>query len=120
MADELFGLTASQVLRLRQMLARVEGDYQPTLNRSPVNLWQSGKVIVGILTDAITATTGLATKPKVGTLNVYSFSSTGVEDTGFDETVYSFAPSAATTDRWAVAERDSFTGKWILTTQYCS
>lgn len=120
MAADLFGLTASQVARLKRVLDSVEGgDVIPPqqYGRGPL---QSAKVIVGILTDAVAATTALTSKPKVGTLNVYSFTSTGTTDTGLDETVYGFAPSAWTTDRWTVAERDSFTGKWVLTTQFCS
>jgi len=120
MADDIYGLTIDQMERLRRTCEIVEKNSPPSptgLRRPPL---QSSKIMVGILTDPIAATTSLIGKPKVGTLNVYSFSSTGVTDTGIDETVYSFAPTAATTDRWAVAERDAVTGLLILTTQFCS
>lgn len=116
----LYGLTESQVLRLRKMLDSWETESFGPLTQSPAKSLPASRVIVGILTDAISATTALTGKPKVGTLNVYTFSSTGTADTGIDETVYSFAPQSATTDRWSVCERCNMTGKWVLTTQFCS
>jgi len=93
------------------------------LERNPIRRQSSSypdRVIVGALTAAAAATTALLGMPKVATLNVYTFSSTGTVDSGRDETVYNFAPQAATTDRWTVCERCSITGKWIITTQFCS
>jgi len=120
MAETLYGLTSSQVLRLKRVLDGWEaGELGQPNTRVPGSL-PASRVIVGILTDPISATTALTGKPKVGTLNVYSFSSTGTADTGLDETVYNFAPQAATTDRWAVCERCNITGKWVLTYQACS
>lgn len=120
MAADLFGFTAAQVERLKKIAEAVEAsDISPIQSpgRRPLN---SAKVAVGILTSSIAAISGLTGTPTVGTLNVYSFTSAGTEDTGVDITVYNFAPQAATTDRWAVAERDAFTGNWVLTTQFCS
>lgn len=119
MAEELYALTAGQVIRLKRLLEAVESGSPIPLSQQATKP-RAATVLVGILTDQISATTGLATKPKVGVLNVYSFTSTGTVDTGIDETVYSFAPHAATTDRWSVAERDAVTGYLVLTTQYCS
>ena len=76
-------------------------------------------VIVGALTAPAAATSLLGT-PQMATLNVYTFSSSGVADSGRDEWVYNFAPQAATTDRWTVCERCTMTGRWIITTQFCS
>lgn len=120
MAETHYALTAEQLVRLKRLAESVE-----TLDRQSPRNWGrkpilSSRVIIGALTSSVSATTALLGKPKVGTLNVYTFSSTGVEDTGIDETVYNFAPQAATTDRWTIAERDDFTGKWIITTQFCS
>lgn len=120
MPEQLYGLTATQVARLKALLDSYEAGVLPRVQPARRPWHYASSVIVGILTDPIAATTALTSKPKVGTLNVYSFTSTGTEDTTADETVYSFAPHIATTDRWTVCERDSFTGKWILTTQYCS
>lgn len=120
MAQEGFYLSLDDVLFLRRMKARVESGAEPTLTRHPRNLLPASQVVVGLLTDAIAATTALTSKPKVGTLNVYTFTSTGVEDTGFDEPIYNFAPAIATTDRWTFGIRDSFTGKIILDYQACS
>lgn len=119
MAD-LYGLTEAQVQRLRAAIEAIELSDDPSPRAGRRRPLYASRVIIGALTSSIAATTALLGKPKVGTLNVYSFSSTGVTDTGVDETVYSFAPQAATTDRWSVAERCNMTGKWILTTQYCS
>lgn len=117
---DLYGLTADDIEWLRQKLGVVENDSRDTLSRNTRRPLRSSTIAIGALTSAVAATTALLGKPKVGTLNVYSFSSTGIEDLDIDITVYSFAPQIATTDRWTVAERDAFTGKWILTTQYCS
>lgn len=113
-------LTNEQVERIERVLTAFESGDLGSLHRGSRRPLYPARVIVGILTDPIAATTALTSKPKVGTLNVYSFTSTGTTDTGRDETVYSFAPSIATTDRWTICERDDYTGKWVLTTQFCS
>ena len=120
MPDTLYGLTEAQVQRLGRWLATVEGDFQPPLGQSRNPPPQASRVVIGALTSAVSATTALLGKPKVGTLNIYSFTSTGTVDTGYDEKCYNFAPQAATTDRWTVCERCAFSGKLIITTQYCS
>ena len=120
MAERLYALTEAQMNRLKRLLDSVEVASSPAPTNAGRRLLQPSRVIIGALTSAVTATTALLGKPYVGTLNVYSFSSTGVEDTGLDETVYNFAPQAATTDRWTVCERCNITGKWIITTQFCS
>lgn len=118
--DRMFGLSAEDVERLRRLLNAVETDILPQpFNRQRKETIPS-RIIIGALTSAAAATTALLGKPKMATLNVYTFTSTGTADTGIDESVYNFAPQAATTDRWTVAERDSLTGKWIITTQFCS
>ena len=76
--------------------------------------------LIGILTDSVAAISGLTGTPTVGSLNVYSFSSTGVEDTGVDQVCYNFAPQAATTDRWTGIARDSYTGKYFIDFQACT
>lgn len=120
MIEELFGLTSEQIERLRRLLDQAERDSgAPPGNRGRRNL-QPSRIVVGALTSAVAATTALLGPPQVGTLNVYSFTSTGTTDTGNDITVYNFAPQAATTDRWTICERDSLTGKWMITTQFCS
>lgn len=120
MEEELYGLTKDQmsrVSRLLQLFEKQDGQSPSQIRRPPLT---GAKILIGALTNSVSATTGLLTKPKVGTLNVYSFTSTGTVDTGIDETVYNFAPAAATTDRWTIAERDAITGKLIITTQFCS
>lgn len=118
--EALYALTASQVVRLKNLLEMVEGGGMPNLPQGTKRPPVASRVLVGILTDAVAATTALTSKPKVGTLNVYSFTSTGTVDTGVDETCYNFAPQSATTDRWTVCERCSWTGKLVITTQFCS
>lgn len=120
MADELFGLTIDQVLRLRRVLEYVEADLVSSPTNGNPRRPTASRIVIGILTDAVSATTALTGKPKVGTLNVYTFTSTGTEDTGIDEKCYNFAPQSATTDRWTVCERCNLTGKLIITTQFCS
>jgi hypothetical protein len=120
MSDELFAFDAAQVARLTKVVNSVELNDQPRPSGSSQRPRLPSRIIIGLLTNSVSATTSLTGKPKVGTLNVYSFSSTGVEDTGLDETVYNFAPQAATTDRWTVAERDDVCGKFAITTQFCS
>lgn len=120
MADELFGFTAAQILRLRRVLERVESDDYPTLNRMPRNLLPAGVVVVGLLESGVAATTTLTSTPKVGTINIYSFSSTGTLDTGIDEACFNFAPQIATTDRWTFCVRDAVTGRLVIDYQACS
>lgn len=120
MADTLYAFTADQVARLKRLLDGVENLEQGAPGRRTTRNPQASRVVIGILTDSVAATTGLASKPKVGTLNIYGFTSTGTTDTGYDEKCYNFAPQAATTDRWTVCERDNMTGKLIITTQFCS
>lgn len=121
MEQVLYGLTASQIARLRVLLDRIERGELSTPHPQPRLPGEApDRVIVGVLTGSAAACASLLGTPTVATMNVYSFSSTGTSDSGRDETVYNFAPQAATTDRWTVAERDSLTGKWIITTQYCS
>lgn len=120
MAEIHYALTEDQLARLKRVADSVE-----TLDRVSPRTWGRrpivpSRIIVGILTNAVSATTSLIGKPKVGTLNVYSFSSTGTEDTGVDETVYNFAATGATTDRWTIAELDAFNGKFVITAQFCS
>lgn len=117
---ELFAFELDQVQRIRRVLNLVEGNSTPSLRRMPRNLLTAAAQVVGILESSIAATTSLIGPPKMGTLNIYSFSSTGTVDTGVDETVFSFAPSVATTDRWSVCGRDALTGRLILHTQFCS
>lgn len=105
---------------MRKIVDAVEASDISPVHRSGRRPLQSAKIAIGALTSAAAATTALLGKPKVATLNVYSFTSTGTTDTGVDITVYNFAPQEATTDRWTVAERDAFTGKWVITTQFCS
>ena len=120
MPETLYGLTESDLLRLRSIVQSVERSDSPPLAQRGRRSLIPSRIIIGALTSAAAATTALLGKPKVATLNVYTFSSTGVEDTGIDETVYNFAPQAATTNRWTIAERDDVTGKFIITTQFCS
>lgn len=120
MADTLFGLTEAQVARLVRVANAVESVDNPPLTNGGRRPLYPSRIIIGILTSAAAATTSLIGKPKPAVLNVYSFSSTGVEDTGIDEPVYNFAAQGATTDRWTIAERDDFTGKFIITAQFCS
>lgn len=119
--NTLYGLTAEQVTRLSRLLYLVDsGELSlPRPSGSQRDL-RADRVIVGLLDSSIAAVATLTGAPVPGTMSVYSFSSTGSVDTTRDETVYNFAPQAATTDRWCVAERDNITGKWVLTTQYCS
>ena len=119
-AGDQYFFNDEQIARLRALYQHFQNESAGTLHQSTRRPLAPARVIVGILTDSITATTALTGKPKVGTLNVYSFSSTGTEDTGIDEKVYNFAPQAATTDRWTVAERCNITGRWVITTQFCS
>lgn len=118
--DELFGFTPAQLDRLRRIANAVETNERPPLTNSGRRQLTPSRVIIGVLESFVVGTTALIGVPKVGTLNVYSFSSTGVADTGLDEKVYNFAPQVATTDRWTVCERCNMTGNWIITTQYCS
>ena len=120
MADELYGLTLEQAERLKRVLERVESDIVPGPSNYPRRPMQASRVVVGALTSAVAATTALLGKPKVGTLNIYTFTSTGTEDTGIDEKCYNFAPQAATTDRWTFCLRCSMTGKLIIDYQACS
>ena len=117
----LYGLTETQVERLKRLLDRVESG-EPIPVARERQWWESGpdRIIVGLVDSSIAATTSLTGPPVPGTLNVYGFTSAGTTDTGRDETVYNFAPQAATTDRWTIAERDDVTGKWVITTQFCS
>lgn len=118
--DTLYGLTAAQIERLRRLLSLVEtGEVSlPREGRRFSQLVQG--TITGLLTNSVDATSDLTGTPKVGTLNIYTFSSTGTVDTGNDETVYNFAPQAATTDRWTRCGFDVTCGKWVIDTQYCS
>jgi len=117
---DLFGFTRAQVERLKRIATLVESSELEPLVRGRGRNLVPARIRVGILESSVSAVTALTGKPKVGTLNVYTFTSTGSEDIGIDETCYNFAPQAATTDRWTVIERDSFTGKWVITTQFCS
>lgn len=119
MSETLYGLTESQVIRLKRLLDAAENSDRPPLTNSRTQR-QPSRSLIGILESPVSATTALTSKPKVGTLNVYSFSSTGVLDTGMDLTVYNFAPQAATTDRWTMADRCSITGKLFIAGQFCS
>lgn len=118
--DDRYYFNGEQVNRLRELFQQFYNESSETLHRRGRRPLTASRVIIGALTSSVSATTALLGKPKVGTLNVYSFTSTGTEDTGVDETVYNFAPQAATTDRWTVCERCNITGKWIITTQFCS
>lgn len=118
--DELYALTAVQVARIDALLQQFEGGGSPPLQQPGRRPLLAARVLVGALDSAVTATTGLFTKPKVGTLSIYSFSSTGSADTGVNVSCYNFAPQPASTDRWTVVERDNWTGKWVITTQFCS
>lgn len=120
MPEQLFSFTEAQVARLKKIAEAVEVNERPPLTNSHRSPTVPSRIIIGALESSVSATTALLGKPKVGTLNVYTFSSTGTEDTGRDETVYNFAPQAATTDRWTICERDNTCGKWIITTQFCS
>lgn len=121
MADEqLFGFTLAQIERLKRIASMVESDYGESVKQGGRRNLQPSRIVVGILTSAVAATTGLASTPKVGELNLYSFSSTGTAALGLAEKCYNFAPQAATTDRWTVCEREAFTGKLAITTQFCS
>lgn len=91
MADEqLFALTASDVSRLRGLLNSAEGETGETLHRRRRRTMPGALRVIGLLTDPISATTALNTKPKVGTLNVYSFSSTWIDSTGQHRTLGKF------------------------------
>ena len=122
MAETLYALSASDVTRLRRLLAAFDAGElgQPSQGRRP--LPGADRVIWGALTSAAAATTALLGPAKSATMNVYTFASTtgGTTDSGRDETVWNLAPQAATTDRWTVAERDNMSGQWIITTQFCS
>lgn len=119
MSETLYGLTASQVARLKRLLDGVESADRPPVSNSVRFPKNSTKIFVGILTSSVAATTALTGKPSVGTLNVYDVSSTGTLDTGVDLSVYNLAPHAATTDRWTIAELTA-TGRIVITTQFCS
>lgn len=115
MANVLNGFTDAQIARLRRVLNAVEtGELPPEHGQPAPKGPRASRHAVGILTDPIAAIATPTGTPTVGTLNVYSFSSTGVEDTGVDETVYHFGTQVATTGRWTFAHRDNFTGKWFI------
>ena len=118
--ETLYALTAADVSLLRRLRSIVENAEAFPTGRKTTRSLQASRVVIGILTDSVAACTGLATKPKVGTLNIYGFTSTGTTDSGIDEKCYNFAKQAATTDRWTICERDNMTGKLIITTQFCS
>ena len=122
MAETMYALTSQDVARLRALLNAFESgelDIGPAggPRRRPAD-----RVVVGALTSPVSATTALLGSPKSGTLNVYAFASTtgSMEDTTRDITCWNFAPQIATTDRWTICERENVTGRWVITTQFCS
>jgi hypothetical protein len=120
MPPTLYGLSASQVERLKRLLDSVEVGTlgRPMPHRRSVLDIQG--TLTGFLEAAVAGTSALNGTPTVGTLNVYSFSSTGTVDTGYDVAVYNFAPTDATTDRWTRVGFDVTCGLWCIDTQYCS
>lgn len=120
MADELIGLTDKQVERVSRVVEYVEADFIPGPRQNGRRPLLPSRILVGALSSEVSATTGLLTKPKVGTALIYTFTSTGLEDTGVSEKCYNFAPQAATTDRWTFFERCSMTGNLIISFQACS
>lgn len=122
MPEELFGLPQSEVDLLRDMAAAyLAGELGPPYRGKTRRPMRSADVIFGFLQDSITATTGVDGAPNSGTLVLYEFTSTGgTTATTETETVYHFAPVAATTDRWSFAQRESRTAQYILHFQPCS
>lgn len=122
MADEqLHGFTSQQVERLKRIASIVESDYGESVNQGGRRNLQSSKIVIGVLTSAVAGTSALIpAAATVGTLNLYKATSTGFVDTGLDETVYNLAIQDATTDRVTICERDAITGKFFITTQFCS
>ena len=122
MPDPLYALTATDVSALREIVSAYRsGD----LGRPIEANWKWQKyrsvVVFGILDGAAAATTALIGPPKSATLKVYNMTSTGgTTYSGRDETVYNFAPQAATTDRWTFCVRDHYSGNWLIDYQACS
>lgn len=120
MADKLNAFTDEQVERIKRDLEYVERDFIPSPRQLGKRPMYASRIVVGKLSANVAATTALLGKPKVGTINVYSFSSTGTTTTGISEACYNFAPQVATADRWTFCERCGYTGKLIISFQACS
>ncbi len=115
---ELFGLTSWDVRRLHKLLRAYEsGELTDRPGDSPDPRWidtPASASINGFLTAPITGLTSGNSTPKVGTLNLYSFTSTGSADSGVDETVYYTGLYDATTSVWQTAYKDKTTNKYVL------
>ena len=122
MPETMYALSANDVDRLRQLLSAFDAGELETRPKGGPRRGPADRIVVGALTSAVAATTALLGSPKSGTLNVYEFASTtgSMVDNTRDITVWNFAPQAATTDRWTVCERENATGRWVITTQFCS
>lgn len=120
--EQLHGFTAAQVARLKRIADAVESDYGPSISQHGRPPKQSSKFVIGVLESAVAGTSALIpTAATVGTLNVYSASSTGFSDTGVDEEgVLNLAIQDATTDRITLCARDSWSGRLLIITQFCS
>ena len=123
MPGDVFGLVAADIDRLRRMLAAYErGELggRPGQSEDDRIIEGPSESISGFLTSAVTGLADLDSAPTYGTLNVYTYTTTGSVDTGRDERVWHFATVDATTDRWTFAALDRQNGKYTIYYQACS
>lgn len=124
MANEVFGISAADVPRLKRLLDAFESGelHEGFLSRrSP--LGDIPNRYLGWTETTITAASGSTWGASVGsgTVSIAQISSSDtIEDAGFDETVYNIAQVSVSTGKWVQMQRDPFSGRLVLNFEDCS
>lgn len=122
MADQLYGLTAQQVLRLKGLLAAWEnGELRAAIGqrRGVPTMYFGGHI--GLADAAIAATAAAATTISSGTVSIWKFTGTNtVADTSLNVTAYNFSTVAVSTSRWLHLKRHIMSGKWLIDFESCT
>jgi len=115
MPKNIYALSESDAATLREMAAAYRAGELGRPLPKPRRPLPRCDVIFGVVDSQILGTTGSVTTPGSGTLNVYTFTSTGgTSDTGRNETVYNATATNASTDEYTVCVRDYNTGHYLI------
>jgi len=115
-ADQLYGLTAQQVMRLKGLLAAWEnGELRAALGQRRQPPYPPHAIEFGKADATISGVTAAGSTPYSGTISVFSFTTLGnTTDTGMNLTAWNFSTVQITTEQWVQLERHGRTGQWII------
>jgi len=115
MAEQLYGLTATDVQRIKRMLRAYENDVKANTPRHAGDRQvKRDDCLFGRADDTISGST--TSTPGSGTVSLWKFTSTGgTTDTGDNVTAHNMTDRDIRTQGWVILHRDWRSNRWMIT-----